>query len=89
LRNYDVKQLRRSKKLNLKWMMELYQAYPEKEKFFDRSFSKEINDIDKLAGTREFRQQIIARKSEEEIRKTWEPGLTNFKKMHQKYLLYK
>lgn len=89
LRNYDVKELRKSKKLNLKWMMELYKAYPEKEKFFDRSFSKEIGDIDKLAGTREFRQQIIAGKSEEEIRKTWEPGLANFKKMRQKYLLYK
>lgn len=88
LRNYDVKQLRKSKKLNLKWMIELYQAYPEKEKFFDKSFSKEINDIDRLAGTKEFRQQIIAGKSEAEIRKTWEPGLANFKKMRRKYLLY-
>lgn len=89
LRNYDVKNLRKSKKLNLKWMMELYRAYPEKEKFFDKSFSKEINDIDKLAGTREFKQQIIAGVSEEEIRKSWEPGLSNYKKMRRKYLLYK
>jgi uncharacterized protein YbbC (DUF1343 family) len=89
LRNYDIDQLRKSKKLNLKWMMELYQAYPEKEKFFDKSFSKQINDIDKLAGTRDFKEQIIAGKTEEEIRKSWEPGLTNYKKMRQKYLLYK
>ena len=89
LRNYDTDQLRKSKKLNLKWMMELYQAYPEKEKFFDKSFSKQINDIDKLAGTRDFKEQIIAGKTEEEIRKSWEPGLTNYKKMRQKYLLYK
>lgn len=89
LRNYDVKELRKSRKLNLKWMMELYKAYPEKEKFFDRSFSKEIGNIDYLAGTKEFRQQIIDGKSEEEIRKTWEPGLADFKKMRQKYLLYK
>jgi uncharacterized protein YbbC (DUF1343 family) len=89
LRNYDVKELRRSNKLNLKWMMELYRAYPEKEKFFDKGFSKQINDIDKLAGTREFKQQIIAGKTEEEIRKSWEPGLSNYKKMRQKYLLYK
>jgi uncharacterized protein YbbC (DUF1343 family) len=88
LRNYDVKQLRKAGKLNLKWMMELYRAYPEKEKFFDRSFSKEIGNIDYLAGTKEFRQQIISGKSEEEIRKTWEPGLVNFKKMRRKYLLY-
>ena len=89
LRNYDVKQLRKSKKLNLKWMMELYKNYPEKEKFFDRSLSREINDIDRLAGTRDFKEQIISGKSEEEIRKTWEPGLANFKKMRRKYLLYK
>lgn len=89
LRNYDTDQLRKSKKLNLNWMMELYQAYPEKEKFFDKSFSKQINDIDKLAGTRDFKEQIIAGKTQEEIRKSWEPGLTNYKKMRQKYLLYK
>ena len=89
LRNYDTSELRKSGKLNLKWMMELYQAYPEKEKFFDKSFSKQINDIDKLAGTREFKEQIIAGKTEEEIRQSWEPGLSNYKKMRQKYLLYK
>lgn len=89
LRNYDISELRKSRKINLKWMMELYQAYPEKERFFDKSFSKQINDIDKLAGTRDFKEQIIAGKTEEEIRKSWEPGLTNYKKMRQRYLLYK
>ena len=89
LRNYDVKELRKSKKLNLGWMMELYRAYPEKEKFFDKSYSKQINDIDKLTGTRDFKEQIKAGKTEVEIRKTWEPGLANYKKMRQKYLLYK
>jgi uncharacterized protein YbbC (DUF1343 family) len=89
LRNYDTKKLRKSKKLNLKWMMELYKAYPEKRNFFDKSFSKEIGDIDKLSGTRDFREQIIAGKTEEEIRKSWEPGLTNYKKTRKKYLLYK
>jgi uncharacterized protein YbbC (DUF1343 family) len=89
LRNYDTKELRRSKKLNIKWMIDLYNAYPDKKNFFDKSLSKEINDIDKLAGTREFKEQIMAGRSEDEIRKTWQPGLTNFRKMRQKYLLYK
>ena len=89
LRNYDTKKLRQSNELNLKWMMELYQAYPDKKNFFNKSLSKEINDIDKLAGTREFKEQIIAGKTEEEIRKSWEPGLSNYKKTRQKYLLYK
>lgn len=89
LRNYDTRELRKSKKINLKWMMELYGAYPEKEKFFDKSYSKQIGDIDKLSGTRDFKQQIIAGKTEEEIRKSWEPELTNYKKTRKKYLLYK
>ncbi|MBA3692516.1 MAG: DUF1343 domain-containing protein [Acidobacteria bacterium] len=89
LRNYDTKKLRKSNKLNLKWMMELYKAYPDKQNFFNKSLSKEIGDIDKLSGTRNFKEQIIAGKTEEEIRKSWEPGLSNYKKTRKKYLLYK
>ena len=89
LTNYDTRELRRSKKLNLKWMIELYNKYPDKKNFFDRSLSNQINDIDRLAGTREFKEQIAAGKTEEEIRATWQPGLAAFRKMRQKYLLYK
>lgn len=89
LRSYDTKELRESGKLNLRWMMELYKNYPDKPNFFNKSLSKEIGDIDKLSGTRDFKQQIIEGKSEEEIRKSWEPGLSNYKKMRKKYLLYK
>jgi uncharacterized protein YbbC (DUF1343 family) len=89
LRNYDTKKLRESKKLNLAWLIELYQAYPDKQNFFNKSLSKQINDIDKLAGTRNFKEQIIAGKTEAEIRRSWEPELTNYKKMRTKYLLYK
>ncbi|MDB6025879.1 MAG: hypothetical protein JWM68_2102 [Verrucomicrobiales bacterium] len=88
LRNYDVEQLRKKRQINLSWMMETYKAYPEKEKFFDSSYSKQMGSIDKLAGTKEFKQQIIAGVSEEEIRKTWEPGLKAFKALRKKYLLY-
>jgi uncharacterized protein YbbC (DUF1343 family) len=88
LRNYDTSVLRKSRKLNLKWMMEMYKAYPYKEKFFDRSQSRQMGDINLLAGTRNFKQQIIDEKSEEEIRKSWEPGLSNYKIMRKKYLLY-
>jgi uncharacterized protein YbbC (DUF1343 family) len=89
LRNYDVSQLRKSRKLNIGWMIELYQKYPDKKNFFNKELSKQINDIDKLAGTREFKEQIIAGKSEDEIRATWEPGLRKFREMRKKYLLYK
>lgn len=88
LRNYDFTKLRKSKQINLGWLMELYKAYPDKERFFDSSQSKEIGNFDKLAGTENLRKQIIAGVSEAEIRKSWEPGLSNYKKMRKKYLLY-
>jgi uncharacterized protein YbbC (DUF1343 family) len=88
LRDYDVEQLRRSKKINLQWIMELYKAHPYKEKFFDSKLSKEMGTIERLIGSGLFRQQIIDGKSEEEIRASWEPGLSEYKQMRKKYLLY-
>jgi uncharacterized protein YbbC (DUF1343 family) len=88
LRQYDVEQLRHSRQINLSWMIELYKAYPDKARFFDQSYSKAIGSIDKLAGTTQFKKQIAAGMSEEEIRKTWEPGLIAFRKTREKYLLY-
>ncbi len=88
LRGYDVEQLRRSRQINLSWIKELYAAYPDKARFFDQSYHKQIGNIDKLSGRTEFKQQIIDGVSEAEIRKTWEPGLTAFKATRQKYLLY-
>jgi uncharacterized protein YbbC (DUF1343 family) len=88
LRNYDVEQLRKKRQINLQWMIELYNAYPDKARFFDQSFHKQIGNIDKLAGTYEFKKQIMAGMSEDEIRKTWQPGLEAFKKIRAKYLIY-
>jgi uncharacterized protein YbbC (DUF1343 family) len=88
LRNYDVSLLRKSKQINLQWIMELYKAHPYKEKFFDSKLSREMNTIEVQIGSGEFRQQIIEGKSEKEIRDSWEPGLGEYKKMRKKYLLY-
>ncbi|WP_027302848.1 exo-beta-N-acetylmuramidase NamZ family protein [Rudanella lutea] len=88
LRQYDTAQLRRSKQLNLQWLMELYKAYPDKARFFDMSQSREIGNFDKLAGTENLKKQIIAGTPEAEIRKSWEPGLSAYKAMRKKYLLY-
>jgi uncharacterized protein YbbC (DUF1343 family) len=88
LRHYDVSQLRKTKKINIQWMKELYKAYPYKEKFFDYKQSREIGNIDFRTGDAKFKQQIIDNVPEEEIRKSWEPALSNYKKMRKKYLLY-
>ena len=88
LRNYDIAQLRKAKRINLDWMIELYNAYPDKERFFDRTQSKEIGNIDYLSGDYEFRKQIAQGKSVAEIQASWEPALSNYKEMRKKYLLY-
>ncbi|MDP4250734.1 MAG: DUF1343 domain-containing protein [Bacteroidota bacterium] len=89
LRNYDTKIFHKTRQLNLRWLMELYQAYPQKEKFFDKSQSRQIGNFDKLAGTVNLRKQIIAGVSEQQIRNSWEPALSQFRKKRKKYLLYR
>ena len=88
LRNYDVSNFRKTKTINLEWIIELYQASPKKEDFFNTKLSKEMGTIERLVGVSDFRQQIIDGKSESEIRASWEPGLSRYKTMRKKYLLY-
>ena len=88
LRNYDVSLLRKSKQINLQWIMELYKASPNKEQFFNSKLSRQMNNIEIQIGSGLFRQQIIDGVSEKEIRASWEPGLSQYKEMRKKYLLY-
>lgn len=88
LRNYDINQLRKSKKINIQWMKEMYAAYPHKEKFFDYTQSTQMGNVDFRTGDSKFKEQIKTGVPEEEIRKSWEPALGNYKEMRKKYLLY-
>ena len=47
-----------------------------------------MGTIERLIGSGVFRQQIINGVSEKEIRASWEPGLSQYKIMRKKYLLY-
>jgi uncharacterized protein YbbC (DUF1343 family) len=70
--------------LSLKWLLLAYHSFPDKDSFF-------LNGggfFNKLAGSASLQQQLKAGKTEAEIRKSWEPGLSNFKKIRKKYLLY-
>jgi len=89
LRNYDTVKLRKAKQVNISWLIELYKASPQKADFFNTKLSKEMGVIERLVGVSDFRQQVIEGKSEKEIRASWEPGLSAYKKMRLKYLLYK
>lgn len=89
LRKYDITQLRKSKRINLEWMIALYKAFPEKEKFFDRTQSNQMGNIDFLAGVYDFKKQILSGKTIKQIQDSWEPALSKYKIMRRKYLLYK
>ena len=81
LSDYSLSILKNEKKLNLFWLLDLYQRLSSKGEFFTPFF-------DKLAGTDVLRKQIIAGKKEEEIRQSWQEDLIQFKKIRKKYLLY-
>ncbi|MDP4291579.1 MAG: DUF1343 domain-containing protein [Bacteroidota bacterium] len=87
LRNYDTRKLKETGRLNLTWLIEFYNAYPYKDKFFIKSANGKYA-IDRLAGTDKLREQIVEAKTEKEIRESWEPGLSHYKTMRKKYLLY-
>ncbi len=70
-------------RIQLKYLLDAYKLFPDKENFFNKPTS-----LHRLAGTDELMQQIIAGKSEEEIRKSWEPKLSEFKKLRKQYLMY-
>lgn len=85
-KGYDLSGLntgffRDNPRLMLHWVVDFYTSYPEKDKFFTAFF-------DKLAGTDHLRIQIQAGTPEMEIRRSWEPALTQFKTLRKKYLLY-
>ncbi|MFY0254013.1 exo-beta-N-acetylmuramidase NamZ domain-containing protein [Chitinophaga sp. 30R24] len=71
----------KNRKIELKWLINAYHLYTDKEKFFTPFFTK-------LAGNTQLQQQIIKGMSEADIRKSWEPGLAKFKVIRAKYLLY-
>lgn len=81
LKNYNADSLRKTGKINLSWLIKMYNDFPDKPRFFNAYFTK-------LAGTEALRKQIEQGITEQQIRKSWEPGLSRFKATRKKYLLY-
>ena len=77
--------------VQVKWLIEAYQAFPKKDSFFlqPKSGNMEQSSITRLAGTNDLWQQVRNGVPEEKIRASWEPALSEFKKLRKKYLLYK
>lgn len=68
-------------RLDLSYLIELYENYPEKSEFFTNFFNL-------LAGNNSLQNDIKAKKTEVQIRKKWEKGLEDFKNIRNNYLLY-
>ena len=77
-------------KVQLKYLLEAYKLFPAKDSFFilPKSGNADQSFFNKLAGNAELMQQIKSGVSEKEIRKSWEPKLSEFKKTRKKYLMY-
>lgn len=65
----------------LKFLLDAYEAYPDKEGFF-------IPYFETLAGTATLRQQIVDGFSADQIRSSWQKDMESFLELREKYLIY-
>jgi uncharacterized protein YbbC (DUF1343 family) len=66
------------------YLIEAYRLFPGKDSFFLAS-----NFFNKLAGNDLLMQQIKSGQLAAQIRASWQPGIEAFKRIRQKYLIYK
>lgn len=67
--------------LNISYLIEMYNSYPDKDKFFQPFF-------DKLSGSKQLKEYVRENKGEEFIRKSWKKDIEEFEQVRKKYLLY-
>ncbi len=82
LTDYAKNYKQNKKELNLTWLINAYNQLNENEKFFNNFFVK-------LTGTKDLELQIKSGFTEDEIRESWKPKLEEYKKIREKYLIYK
>ena len=82
---YDLRtvQRKRAYEINLNWLINARDQLGDSVTFTDQR-----NFFDRLAGTSELRKQLAAGMSAKEIKATWKPGIDQFTKIRQKYLIY-
>ncbi len=83
LTKLSVDYIKGNAKIDLSYLIEVYNSYPNKEEFFLENLF-----FDKLAGSDLLRKQLIAGLNEDEIRASWQPELEEFKVTRSKYLIY-
>jgi uncharacterized protein YbbC (DUF1343 family) len=81
LRNFYSTHPKLMGRINLAWLFMAYQDMGSTSSFFNDYF-------DKLAGNSTLRNQVMEDLPDAEIRKTWQPGLDQFREIRKKYLIY-
>lgn len=77
----DLSEVDVKPRIDLSYLLDFYNRYPHKEKFFTGSF-------DRLAGTPVLKEQIKKGMTEAQIRESWREGLDGYEKMRERYLMY-
>jgi len=79
-------------RIQLSYLLQAYKLFPDKDHFFLQPKKENAQPQDwgfnRLVGNATLMQQIKDGKSEDEIRRSWEPRLSEFKQIRKKYLLY-
>jgi uncharacterized protein YbbC (DUF1343 family) len=71
------------KSINVNWLQVMYNNTPNhKDLFFDRNFNYH-------SGNEQLKEQIVKSVSEKDIKDSWKPAIEDFKRIREKYLIYK
>ena len=81
LRNYPKNTLVEQGRIRIEWLVEAYRNYSQKDRFFTPYMAN-------LWGTESVQKQIEQNLSIDKIRASWSEGITRFKQLRKKYLLY-
>jgi uncharacterized protein YbbC (DUF1343 family) len=77
----DLRNVPAPKKVDLHYLIDMYNLFPDKEKFFVAHFAR-------WAGTEDLARQIKQGMTEDQIRATWKKDLDAYRVKRQQYLLY-
>lgn len=78
----DLSDIKAERGFNLRYIIDSYNNTTDKSKFFNMA------NFTKHAGTEKLQQQIEAGKTTNEIKNSWQKGLSDFKLVREKYLIY-
>ncbi len=77
----DLSTEKTGKEISLKYLIQFYNQFADKEEFF-------IPYFDKLVGTKQLKEQIKKGMTERQIKATWKKELDSYRNLRKRYLIY-